>query len=226
MKRLLALMMAALMLLGFTGCMRDIVPTAPAEEPTAAPTADSASEDITLPTESATEAATEPTTEPATEPVTEPATEPPTKPATEPPVKPATEPATEPPMKPATEPPTEPATESPANRYAGFSGSWKSTTQYHTMILSVDNGMLYISYFCYSGNGLRIAMTDVSAAISDIQNNRVTIDYSDDGWGNRGSITLDFSRSDQIGCTTVTSYQTPSAMWSIIPADLTFVRSN
>lgn len=191
MKRFLAMLMAALMLLSLAACGGDTAAPAPTAEPTLAP---------------ATEAPTEPATEPATEPVTQPATEPITEPATQ--------------------PPTEASTEPPEDRYAEFCGNWSSTTQFHYMELYIEGGMLHLRYNCFSANATRIAEATSSVAFSDFENNQATFYYSDDGWGNRGSITLDFSRPDQIGCTTVTSYRDSSAQWSIIEGTYTFVRSN
>lgn len=179
MKRILAFLLAGLMLLSLAACGGDTAAPTPTAEPTLAP-------------------ATEPVTLPATEPITEP----------------------------ATQPPTEAPTEPPEDRYGEFCGNWSSTTQFHYMELYIEGGMLHLRYNCFSANATRIAEATSSVAFSNFENDQATFYYSDDGWGNRGSITLDFSQPDQIGCTTVTSYRDSSAQWSIIEGTYTFVRSN
>jgi hypothetical protein len=102
MKKILALILALVMLLSLTGCAEipEIVPsTVPGQLETTAPTG--STENTTQPTKP-TE--TEPTV-PTTQAPTQPSTEEPTQPSTQPP----TEKPTEPPTQPPTEAPTEPA---------------------------------------------------------------------------------------------------------------------
>lgn len=131
-------------------------------------------------------------------------------------------------IEPETEP-TEAEIESAANPeqyYIDYCGKWESTEHYHYMELFLEGGILYLDYTCMSGNGNRIAMTAASVELSDIENNIATFTYSDDGWGNSGTLVLDFSKPDQIGATATTTYQNPSAMWSILPGYHDFVRQN
>ncbi|MGN0989086.1 MAG: sialate O-acetylesterase [Eubacteriales bacterium] len=125
MKKLIALIISAVMLLSFAACTVTPSPTdeptsepsqtttdAPTEEPTQAPT-DAPSDEPTLsPTEPPTEPTTERPTEKPTEPTTERPTEKPTEPTTERPTEKPTEPTTERP----TEKPTEPTTERPTEK--------------------------------------------------------------------------------------------------------------
>lgn len=147
-------------------------------------------------------------------------------PPTEVPTAPATEAFTEeiPEASAETEPETEPQQEELSNRYADFCGRWNSTTQFHEMNISIENDIMYVEYFCYSANATRIATTIVSQPLSDIENDQITFYYSDDGWGNEGTILLDFSHPDQIASTTVTTHTDTTAQWSIIAGSRIFTR--
>ena len=102
MKKILALILALVMLLSLTGCgeIPEIVPsTVPGQLETTAPTG-------------STENTTQPTKPTETEP-TVPTTQAPTQPSTEEPTQPPTQPPTEKPTEPPTQPPTEEPTEPP-----------------------------------------------------------------------------------------------------------------
>ena len=114
MKKILALILALVMLLSLTGCAEipEIVPsTVPGQLETTAPTG--STENTTQPTKPTETDPTVPTTQaptqPSTEEPTQPSTQPPTEKPTEPPTQPPTEKPTEPPTQPPTEAPTEPA---------------------------------------------------------------------------------------------------------------------
>jgi hypothetical protein len=114
MKKILALILALVMLLSLTGCAEipEIVPsTVPGQLETTAPTG--STENTTQPTKPTETEPTVPTsqapTQPSTEEPTQPSTQPPTEKPTEPPTQPPTEKPTEPPTQPPTEAPTEPA---------------------------------------------------------------------------------------------------------------------
>ena len=102
MKKILALILALVMLLSLTGCgeIPEIVPsTVPGQLETTAPTG-------------STENTTQPTKPTETDP-TVPTTQAPTQPSTEEPTQPPTQPPTEKPTEPPTQPPTEAPTEPP-----------------------------------------------------------------------------------------------------------------
>lgn len=114
MKKILALILALVMLLSLTGCAEipEIVPsTVPGQLETTAPTG--STENTTQPTKPTETEPTVPTTQAPTQTPTEeptqPSTQPPTEKPTEPPTQPPTEKPTEPPTQPPTEAPTEPA---------------------------------------------------------------------------------------------------------------------
>jgi len=109
-------------------------------------------------------------------------------------------------------------------KYIDYCGQWSSTTQYHFMSLYIEGGVLYLDYSCLSGNASRIATVLSSIIISDIKDDKATFHYSDDGWGNSGTLVLDFSQPDQISCTATTTYQNPNAMWSVWPGSYVFVQ--
>ena len=128
---------------------------------------------------------------------------------------------------PSTEPATAPTEAAPtlAQQYILYCGRWNSTTQYHYMELFIEGEVLYLDYTCMSGNGNRIAQTFSSVALSDIRNNKVTFTYSDDGWGNSGTLELEFVSEQQLVCTATTTYKDPGANWSIVEGTVTFERA-
>jgi hypothetical protein len=112
MKKILALILALVMLLSLTGCAEipEIVPsTVPGQLETTAPTG--STENTTQPTKPTETEPTVPTTQAPTQPSTEEPTQPPTQPPTEKPTEPPTQPPTEKPTEPPTQPPTEAPTE-------------------------------------------------------------------------------------------------------------------
>ena len=112
MKKILALILALVMLLSLTGCAEipEIVPsTVPGQLETTAPTG--STENTTQPTKPTETDPTVPTTQAPTQPSTEEPTQPPTQPPTEKPTEPPTQPPTEKPTEPPTQPPTEAPTE-------------------------------------------------------------------------------------------------------------------
>lgn len=114
MKKILALILALVMLLSLTGCgeISEIVPsTVPGQLETTAPTG--STENTTQPTKPTETEPTVPTTQAPTQPSTEEPTQPPTQPPTEKPTEPPTQPPTEKPTEPPTQPPTEKPTEPP-----------------------------------------------------------------------------------------------------------------
>ena len=112
MKKILALILALVMLLSLTGCAEipEIVPsTVPGQLETTAPTG--STENTTQPTKPTETEPTVPTTQAPTQAPTEEPTQPPTQPPTEKPTEPPTQPPTEKPTEPPTQPPTEAPTE-------------------------------------------------------------------------------------------------------------------
>lgn len=112
MKKILALILALVMLLSLAGCgeIPEIVPsTVPGQLETTAPTG--STENTTQPTKPTETDPTVPTTQAPTQPSTEEPTQPPTQPPTEKPTEPPTQPPTEKPTEPPTQPPTEAPTE-------------------------------------------------------------------------------------------------------------------
>lgn len=147
--------------------------------------------------------------------------------APEMPTEAPTEAPTQAPTEAPTEAPTQAPTEPPATvDYGSFIGKWKSTEHFHYMTLTVENGIMYLDYECASGNGMRIAMTSVSLALSDIQDGIAVFHYDNDGWNNQGTITLDFSQPGQITGVTETTYKDSSSQWSILPGTHIFMPDN
>ena len=108
--------------------------------------------------------------------------------------------------------------------YIDYCGNWSSTTQYHFATLFLEGGILYLDYYCVSGNASKLAEVLASVVISDITNNKATFCYNDDGWGNSGTLVMDFSHPNQITCTATTTYKDPGALWCINPGTYVFVR--
>ena len=205
MKRLLSVLLAMLVLLSFAACGEeeemtdmdlDLSGIASEEETFVDATAAPTKEIVEEVTEEVTEAATEETIAP-------------------------TEEATEE----ITEPATQEATLSLAGQYIAYCGKWNSTTQYHFMELFLEGEVLYLDYSCCSANANRIAMVLASVELKDIQDGKATFTYSDDGWGNQGTLVMEFVSDEQIVCTATTTYQNPGANWSIVEGTVTFERA-
>ncbi len=109
-------------------------------------------------------------------------------------------------------------------RYGNYIGQWSSTKEYHFMDIFIESGIMYLEYSCFTGNASRIATAFCSITLSDIENDQATFFYSYDGWGNEGTLVLDFSQTDQISCTATVTYTDPSANWSIVDGSRTFIQ--
>lgn len=198
MKRLLSVLLAMLVLFSFAGCgEEEEVSNMDLDFPMIESEKEVSVDTTAAPTEEVVEEITEEATVEPTEEVTEE----------------------------ITEAATEEATLSLAGQYIEYCGKWNSTTQYHFMELFLEGEVLYLDYSCCSANANRIAMTMASVELKDIQDGKATFTYTDDGWGNQGTLVMEFVSSEQIVCTATTTYQNPQANWSIVEGTVTFERA-
>lgn len=135
------------------------------------------------------------------------------------------EPSFEMPTELPTEPPTEAPTEPPETKPSvyDYCGVFHGEQNIYLEMSPSGSSAIYLYYEQCTNNAMRIATIERSFQLSDILDDRITLDYTD-SWGNSGTMTLEFS-GDIITCTIEELQRDDGAFYGVAPGVKLLTRS-
>lgn len=115
--------------------------------------------------------------------------------------------------------------------YSQYVGSWSNgdidwAYGGEVLTIEINDDIMWVSYKNQQGAGQdRLAWINQEVSIYDIKDNQLSLSFDNDGWGNAGTISLDFSK-DKINVDVGISQYATLPVWGVVEGTTALTRND